>query len=156
MRQPREPDNDKPWLIAEGFQPFGKNDDPRSERTLELPSKLFIPATSERLDLFLLQGECQPLLSKKIQVRRLIKDTSIFCAPHVVVAQGFSSIAFADFPVSFRHALRGITGPVTDRALLIFLAAYLRSPLARYYLFHTSSLKGFTGNGEDIDVERQK
>ena len=57
----------------------------------------------------------------------------------MLVAQGFTSTAFADFDVSFRHAIRGISGPNEDRSLLIFLAAYLRSSLAKYFLFHTSS-----------------
>ena len=44
--------------------------------------------------------------------------------------------------MSFQHALRGINGPAVDREMLAFLAAYLRSPLSRYYLFHTSSSWG--------------
>src|SRR5215470_11673107 len=48
-------------------------------------------------------------------------------------------VAYADFDVVFRHAVQGIHGPPKDRGVLIFLAAYLRSPLARYFLFHTSS-----------------
>src|SRR2546423_13999272 len=67
------------------------------------------------------------------------KETDIFRAPHVLVTKGFTSTAFADFDVSFRHALRGISGPKEDRDLLIFLAAYLRSRVARYFLFQTSS-----------------
>lgn len=38
-----------------------------------------------------------------------------------------------------RHALQGIHGPESDRELLLFLAAYLRSPLARFFLFHMTS-----------------
>ena len=63
----------------------------------------------------------------------------MFKSPHVLVSQGFSHVASADFDVSFRHALRGIHGPTADRDLLVFLAAYLRSDVARYFLFHTSS-----------------
>jgi hypothetical protein len=48
-------------------------------------------------------------------------------------------VAFADFDVVFRHAVQGIHGPTQDRDLLIFLAVYLRSALARYCLFHTSA-----------------
>lgn len=55
------------------------------------------------------------------------------------MTKGFSRVAFADFDASFRHALRGIHGPKSDRNLLIFLAAYLRSDLARFFIFHTSS-----------------
>ncbi|HCA80969.1 MAG TPA: type I restriction endonuclease subunit M [Bacteroidetes bacterium] len=129
----------KRWLIAEGFQPFGKNDPPSSRKTLQLPTPTFIEATHPGIDLFILPDDCKTLPSKQIETRRLIRNTSIFEAPHVLVAQGFSHVAFTDFDVSFRHALRGIHGPKSDRDLLIFLAAYLRSDLARFFLFHTSS-----------------
>ena len=39
----------------------------------------------------------------------------------------------------FRHALQGIHSPAENRALLQFLGAYLSSPLARFFLFHTTS-----------------
>jgi hypothetical protein len=41
--------------------------------------------------------------------------------------------------VSFRHALRAIQGPEEYQELLLFLAAYLQTALARFCLFHTSS-----------------
>jgi hypothetical protein len=75
----------------------------------------------------------------------------VFTAPHVLVAKGFTRTAFADFDVSFRHALRGISGPKEDRDLLIFLAAYLRSALARYFLFQTSSNWGVSR--QEVHVE---
>jgi hypothetical protein len=67
------------------------------------------------------------------------------------VAKGFGRIAFADFPVSFQHALRGITGPAADRDLLIFLTAYLQSAVAQYFQFHTSSNWGVSRN--EVHVE---
>lgn len=139
VRHSREKGSDKTWLIAEGYQPVGASDDRSRATTLELPSNLFIEASSPRLQLFVVEDDCTRR-SKRVEVRaRSNKVVAVFGAPHVLVAQGFGSIAFADFPVSFRHALRGITGPSEDRALLIFLAAYLRSPVAQYFQFHTSS-----------------
>jgi hypothetical protein len=129
----------KRWLIAEGFQPFGENDPPSSRKTLKLPTSTFIQASHPGINLFILPNDCETLPSKQIETRRLIRNTSIFEAPHVLVSHGFSRIAFADFDVSFRHALRGIHGPTVDRDLLVFLAAYLRSDVARYFIFHTSS-----------------
>lgn len=129
----------KQWLIAEGFQPFGKNDPPTSRKTLQLPTATFIEASHPGINLFILPGDCKTLSSKQIDTRRLIRNTSIFEAPHILVTKGFSRVAFADFDASFRHALRGIHGPKSDRNLLIFLAAYLRSDLARFFIFHTSS-----------------
>lgn len=130
----------KRWLIAEGFQPFGKNDVLDERDVLSLPSNLFIQATDPRMSLFLLPGDCTELGSPEVAVRgKSNKNTHVFRSPHVLVTQGFSRVAFADFAVSFQHAVRGIHGPAEDRDILVFLAAYLRSPLARYFLFHTSS-----------------
>ena len=139
VSQPREGTSPKRWLMAEGFQPFGPNDPEESRKQLTLPNRRFIPARSRALDLFILPDDCENLPSTSVEVRRLHSSPSIFKAPHVLVAKGFSSIAYADFDVSFRHALRGISGPRADSDLLAFLAAYLRSSLARYFLFHTSS-----------------
>ena len=72
----------------------------------------------------------------------MIRNTDIFLGPHVLVAQGFTSVAFAEFNVSFRHALRGIKGPASDRHLLLFLAAYvgLLRPLFAPFPHATSSV----------------
>lgn len=137
--QPRENKKDKRWFMAEGFQPFGPNDPESSRRTISLPTRKFIEAKSKGIDLILSPTDSINLPSMDIEVRRALKNLSIFKAPHVLVTKGFRRIAFADFDVSFRHALRGIHGPKEDRCLLIFLAAYLRSDLARYIGFHTSS-----------------
>jgi hypothetical protein len=119
---------------------------------LELPGNLFIEASSPRLQLFVVEEDCTRLRSRRVEVRaRSNKVVEVFDAPHVLVAKGFGSIAFADFPVSFRHALRGIAGPSKDRALLIFLTAYLRSPLAQYFQFHTSSNWGVSR--QEVHVE---
>ena len=138
VRSSREIECDKPWYMAEGFQPFGENDPESSRKILQLPSQKFLPATSQAIDLFILENDCETLSSKSIEVRRRISNTDIFRSPHVLIAKGFGKIAYADFDVSFRHALRGIHGPNKDRPLLIFLAAFLRSSLAKYFAFHTS------------------
>jgi hypothetical protein len=130
----------KRWLIAEGFQPLGENDDPEKAKKLNLPSRLFVEATSSKLRLFLLEEDCEKLPSPEVTIRsRSNTNTQIYQAPHVLVTQGLKRSAFADFDVSFRHALRAIQGPEEDRELLLFLAAYLQTALARFFLFHTSS-----------------
>jgi hypothetical protein len=131
---------DKRWLIAEGYQPLGENDDPERASTLRLPSRRFVDATSAALSLLLLRNECRQLPSPDVEIReKSNKNTEVYRAPHVLVTKGLSRIAFADFDVAFRHAVRGIHGPSEDRDLLVFLTTYLRSALARYFLFHTSS-----------------
>jgi hypothetical protein len=150
--QARERQSKKPWLIAEGFQPLGENDDRDRATVLELPSDLFIQATSPNLRLFLLENDCIRQRSTRVRVRaRSNKIVEIFEGPHVLVAKGFGSIAFANFSVSFRHALRGIKGPTRDRKRLVFLAAYMRSSLAKYFQFHTSSNWGVSR--QEVHVE---
>lgn len=143
VRRIHETADTKPWLIAEGFQPIGKGDDAAKAVTIRLPTRAFVQARSAALQGFLTEESCSHASDAEIKVRgKSNKDTRVFHAPHVLVAKGFSRIAYADFDVTFRHALRGISGPPEDRPLLMFLAAYLRSPLARYIAFHTSSSWG--------------
>jgi hypothetical protein len=132
------------WVLAEGFQPAGPHDNPAKTRRLELPSRLFIEATAPALRLILLPGDCEERASPEVRRGRSSESLQVFKAPHVLVTQGLSRVAYADFDVSFRHALRGIHGPDSDRDLLQFLAAYLRTNLARFFLFYTSSNWGIS------------
>ena len=135
-----ERDTGKRWVRAEGFQPVGPSDDESRAKRLELPSRRFVEAGSRAIDLFLLPDDCFVLPSRSVTARQKSNSyTGIFRAPHVLVTKGFKRIAFADFDVAFRHAVRGIHGPAEDRELLMFLACYLRTDLARYLGFHTSS-----------------
>ncbi len=140
VRQSSEKADDKPWVRAEGFQPAGVNDDLAQAKQITLPSRKFIQATNKDINLFVLPTDCELLDSNVVTVRgRSNTNTDIYRAPHVLITKGFKRIAFADFDVSFRHALRGIHGPKKDRSLLLFLTAYLRSDLAQYFAFHTSA-----------------
>jgi hypothetical protein len=128
----------KPWIMAVGFQPVGENDDPEKAKFITLPSRWFIKTSNPALDLFLLTRDCEELAEAKVSVRSgSNKNTEVFRAPHVLMAKGMTSTAYADFSVSFQDAVRGIHGPEKDRELLMFLAAYLRSDVGKYYLFHT-------------------
>ena len=140
VRGPRKRDGSKRWVMAEGFQPVGRSDEGSRAKRLELPSPRFIDGRSPAIDLFLLPDDCVVLPSSTVSARQRSNSyTGIFGAPHVLITKGFKRIAFADFDVSFRHAVRGIHGATDDRDLLMFLACYLRSDLARYFTFHTSS-----------------
>ncbi|QEL18693.1 HsdM family class I SAM-dependent methyltransferase [Limnoglobus roseus] len=145
VRRAKERNSSKPWIMAVGFQPLGDNDDAAKAETITLPSRHFIRATSANLDLFLLERDCQELEAARVTVRSgSNKLTDVFRGPHVLMAKGMTSTAFAAFHVSFQDAVRGIHGPEADRDMLVFAAAYLRSPLALYYLFHTSSNWGIS------------
>ena len=88
VRQSRER-NSKRWLIAQGFQPLGENDDPEEAKEIELPSNLFLSATEVELGLLLLKSDCQELPSDKMTVRgRSNTNTTVFRAPHVLVTHG--------------------------------------------------------------------
>ena len=140
VRQTREKNSEKPWIIAQGFQPVGSSDNPDEAKQIDLGTPAFIGATSNKLDLFLLPNDCDDLGERTITVRkRSGVNTTVFKKPHVLISHGFSKVAFADFDVSFRHSIRGINGPEGDADKLAFLAAYLRSDLAKFFLFHTSS-----------------
>lgn len=153
VRQPKDKDKKKRWMMAVGLQPVGEHDDPEKAEVVKLPSKLFVEAkASSKIDLFLLPDDCKRLPEAKFTARSgSNKDTTVFKAPHVLVAKGFTRVAFADFDVSFQDFLRGIHGPQDDRDLLVFLAAYLRSNLARFFLFHTSSHWGITRQQVHVD-----
>ena len=87
----------KRWLIAEGFQPLGENDDPQKGKSLKLPSRLFVKATSPNLRFFLLEEDCDELPSHNVTVRnRSNTNTQIYQAPHVLVTKGLKRSAFAD------------------------------------------------------------
>jgi len=131
----------KRWTIGQGFKPEKpkkRNGTPRAEpkpRTW-LDTQLYVEGRSRAIDLLLTEEDCSPLGNRFLKLHRDPKASEIYEPPHVLVTQGLR-IAYCDFHVVFQHALQGIHGPSDDRDLLMFLAAYLRSPLARYYLFHT-------------------
>jgi N-6 DNA Methylase len=138
VRKTSEETEHKPWLVAAGIEPV--DDDVKSYATIELPTDLYLKTDSSVMRLFILPEDCVKLPTTSIKVRkRSNKTTDIFQPPHVLITYGFTGIAYADFAVAFHHAVRGITGPLHHRSILMFLASYLRSSLARYYMFHTSS-----------------
>jgi type I restriction-modification system DNA methylase subunit len=153
IRQLTEKGSNKRWLMAGGIQPVRDGDDPTEAATIQLPSTAFIEAkSSSRIDLFLIPSDCTQLSVPEFTVRSgSNKDTTVFNSPHVLVSKGFTSVAFADFHVSFQDFLRGIHGPEEDRDLLIFLSAYLRSRLAKFFAFHTSSHWGITRQQVHVD-----
>ena len=147
VRQPKDKDSKKRWTMAAGLQPLSQNDDPAKAEAVKLPGKYFIEATSaSMIDLFLLPSDCTELKKPAFTARSgSNKDTTVFKAPHVLITKGFTQVAFANFDVSFQDFLRGIHGPDEDRDLLAFLAAYLRSNVARF----TCSILHRTGESRD-------
>jgi N-6 DNA Methylase len=132
--------SDKRWMIAQGFEERQSDSAAAQIKRLALPTSTIIEASSPLLRLFLLEENCEQLPSREVMVRqRSNTNIDVYRGPHVLVTKGLKRSAFVDFDVVFRHALRGICGPHEDRDLLLFLAAYLQTALARFFLFHTSS-----------------
>jgi len=128
----------KRWIIGQGFQPEGINDDPqRSKLPSWNPKQLFLEGKSKDIDLLVLESDCS-MVGERFQRLRRLPDNQIFKAPHVLVTQGLR-VAYSGFDVIFRHAVQGIHGDIQDANLLTFLAATLNSDLANYFLFHTSA-----------------
>ncbi|MBP3955339.1 N-6 DNA methylase [Gemmata sp. G18] len=147
----RGKDKGKRWIIAEGFEPFGDNDRADSRKTLTLARTARVEAGTHSLDLFMIPGDCDTQESLELSLRRGISDTVIFKKPLVLVTEGFSKVAFANLNIAYRHGIRGIHGPSKDADLLAMLTFYLRSNLARYFLFHTSASWGVSRARVDID-----
>jgi len=71
-----------------------------------------------------------------------IRKKEIYEPPLVLWNRGFTNATFFDYQVRFQHALHSIAGTQGDGDLLLFLTAYVRSKLARYFVFHTSASLG--------------
>ncbi len=133
-----EPRENKRWIKGQGFQPIGKKE------KLKKPKKPFwktdhpFLAAKRHFDLLLTPNDTEPVDPTIINLRRA-PDERLFEAPLVLFSQGFSRIAFSRSGVLFRHALQAISGPESDRNLLMFLTATLLSPLAEYFVFHLTS-----------------
>ncbi len=128
----------KRWIIGQGFQPEGANDDPEKSKIPSWnPDQLFLEGKSKDIDLLLLESDCSRIGDRFQRLRRF-PDNRIFQAPHVLVTQGLR-VAYSGFDVVFRHSIQGIYGNKQDANILTFLAATLNSDLANYFLFHTSA-----------------
>lgn len=140
----------KKWIAGQGIKPWAKDkSESKSDRApkpiawpLDTP---FVPATPWLSDLLLVPSDSTPL-EERLKKRQYRTDvlysqppSELFRHPMVLVSQGFGKVAYCDFDVLFQHSLQSIAGPAENSHLLMFLAAYLRSNLARYFLFHTAA-----------------
>lgn len=81
----------------------------------------------------------------------------LFDGPRVLYPDGFSKgehnvrAVFVDGPLSFKSSIGVIAGPREDEALLRFVAIFLRSSLARYFLMLTCTKMLSERNGVHLD-----
>ena len=142
----------KRWIIGDGIKPWphkkpiSKSDRPLKTNIWPLDTR-FIEASPWSSDLLIYAGETisfeERLRKKQYRTDVLYSQppSDLFHPPMVLVSRGYGKVTYCDFDfdVLFQHSLRSISGPIDDAKLLIFLTAYLRSNLARYFLFHTSA-----------------
>ena len=57
----------------------------------------------------------------------------------VLINKACDKFLFSDFDVLFQDDFQSICGPKSDESELLFLTAVLASPLAQYFLFHTTA-----------------
>src|SRR5262249_12845938 len=138
-----EPGENKRWNKGQGFKPARANEK-NAKTPFWGPDQLFLDAR-RRFDLLLSHGDTRRV-DPAIQALHRSPDERLFKSPLVVFNKGFSNIAFVPFDIVFRHALQAISGPETDRNLLMFLGATFLSPLAEYYVFHLTSKPIYRGN----------
>lgn len=138
----------KQFRVGQGFKPV-KKDVLTTDREL-VPCEWnagepFVAPSDLQDEVWLPEGAAQRfgdhIRNSRCHNNKLYSKPSekLFTPPLILVNQGFSVCAFFDYVVRFRDSLQSIAGHPNDTDLLFFLAAYLRSPLARYFLFHTSA-----------------
>ncbi|MDM8523599.1 N-6 DNA methylase [Desulfococcaceae bacterium HSG8] len=138
----------KRWIAGQGIKPWPKSkeeSDRPGKPIIWPPDTRFIETGTWNSDLLLLKYDTINL-EERFRKKQYRSDilysqplSELFCHPMILISQGFSKITYCDFDVLFQHSLQSIAGPEEDANLLMFLTAYLRSNLARYFLFHTSA-----------------
>jgi hypothetical protein len=135
----------KRWCKGDGFQPL------RATSKTDIPKSLIWPTTDRFVAPSTLAGVLYVPPGLLPQVGAYLREKGyrldkmhrpreerIYQPPLVLFNKGFTDAAFFNYHVRYQDALRGLAAAEQDRNYLLFLAAYLRSPLARYFVFHTA------------------
>jgi hypothetical protein len=144
----------KRWVSGQGCKPWRPQPGKVPDRDLKgfgdwSGNDLFVRPKDIDSALILTESACIRLQdhfeAKGYSLRQLYSKPpeELFAPPMTLVNQGFTEAAFSDFPLRFQHSLQAFTNPHGgDRNELLFLAAFLTSKLARYFVFHTSANLG--------------
>jgi hypothetical protein len=144
----RRTERTKRWVAGQGIKPWpqSKTESDRDPKPIMWSLDMrFVEATPWISDLLIFEDETISFRNR-LKKKRYRKDVlysqpppDLFHSPMVLFSQGFGKVAYCDFDVLFQDSLQSIAGLYEDSDLLMFLSAYLRSKLARYFLFHTSA-----------------
>lgn len=144
----------KQWCKGQGFQPLRPGQKTKKPKVLNWPMTDPFVTPESINDVFSLPMQHTHKLGNYLKERGyLIKKARrkpaerIFQAPLVLLNQGFTAGAFFDYSVRFQDSLQSISGEPEDTEGLLFLTAFLRSTLARYFVFYTAA---------NIGTERDK
>jgi hypothetical protein len=137
------------WRCGVGFQPLRATsitdkpkpfDWPLSDRFVTPDSISGLPAFPE-----VLSYELGPYLKKegyRLDKLHRTREEEIYTPPLVLWNDGFTDAAFFGYKVRYQHALHSVSASISDSDYLLFLVCFLRSPLARYFVFHTAASLG--------------
>jgi len=127
----------KEWIEGEGFQLSQTN----SRKSWWPDDMLFIDARSPDIKMVITERDCRPIGPDYHHVHSP-RSPEIFNAPMVLTSTGCKcfKVAYSGFPVLFKDSLRSIVSlNEKDADILRFLSIALKSNVALYYFFHTSS-----------------
>lgn len=128
------------WIVRKGVHLRDRSKTPVSAKPLM--RKPFVPITALSTVAPLLHPDLLETWPKNQETVANISDEllEVFDGPRVLFPDGFSRLdhsiraVFYEEMASFTHSVGVIKGPQEDRDLLRFVAVYLRSTLAKYFL----------------------
>jgi len=143
----------KRWAAGQGCKPWPENPKAPQDRELK-PFDTWSPddpfATPGLLKgLFSVPEDTCVSLGEHFKNKAYSKEwlyskppENLFTPPLVLWNQGFTTATFFDYTVRFQNSLQSISGKPEDTEQLLFLTAFLRSKLARYFVFCTAANLG--------------
>jgi hypothetical protein len=119
------------WVMGEGIQINGgdENPGPWLEGMHLLPSDQVRP--------YFLDMTASEIIKEKVFHRP--RTPELTKAPLVLIQQSQCIASFSATDIAYRHTISGITADPKYEWLLLWLVAYINSPLAKYYHFLTST-----------------
>jgi hypothetical protein len=126
------------WYKGQGFQPASRS-------TIDLlpafwkKTDLFLDARIKDINLLLLPSDCKKIGDRFQGGLHRKRSTLIYQNPLLLINKGCTKFLYSDFSVLFKDAFQAICAPKSEEDELLFLTAYLASPLSQYLLFHTTA-----------------
>jgi hypothetical protein len=132
-------DRKRQWFKGQGFQPAtASTTDPKP--VFWKQSDLFLSADAPVLDLLLLKESCSRIGTRyKDEGLHRPRSPLIYKNPLLLINKACTKFLFSDFDVLFQDDFQSISALAAEEDELLFLTAFLSSPLTQYLLFHTTA-----------------